>query len=231
MSEGSQIPRPANLRLRDALSRLGPPLAAIAVGIAIVVLWRQEVFPLNFVGEAQSPFTTIAAPVSGRLMLENGVDLFQSVSSNQVVARVELKSEEGLARGLAAIRTDLEIMRIRLLHDQQRNDLSYLRTRQDLLTQRLELTGARIRLRQAEREYERMKSLVEQGIVPEGIGPDGRDGYEAVLRDRDLASAEVADRERLVAQLEDGLAQLKPGEGAESLQQIHSAIEEAIRAQ
>jgi len=231
MSGGSQIPRPASLRMRDALSRLGPPIVAVAVGIAIVVLWRQEVFPMNFVGEAQSPFTTIVAPTSGRLLLENGVDLFQSVSNNQVLARVQLKSEESLALDLAALRTDLEIMRVRLLHDQQRNDLNYLQTRQDLLMQRLELAGARIRLRQAEREYERMKSLAEQGVVPEGLGPGGQDGYDAALRDRDLLVAEVADREEMVAQLEEGLAQLKPGEGAESLQQIHSAIEEAIQAQ
>ena len=60
MSEGALIPRPTRLRVRDGLSRLGPPVVALAVGIAIVVLWRQEVFPTNFVGEAQSPSTTMA---------------------------------------------------------------------------------------------------------------------------------------------------------------------------
>jgi multidrug resistance efflux pump len=201
------------------------------VGIAIIVLWRQEVFPTNFVGEAQSPFTIIIAPTSGRLLLEDGVDLFQSVSSNQVLARVQVKSEDGIALSLAQLKTELEIMRVRLLHDQQRNDLNYLQTQQDLLMQRLELAGARLRLRQAQAEYERMKSLLEQGIVSEGIGVDGQGGYEVALLNRDLARAEIADRERLVAQLEDGLRKLEPGEGDVFQQQLHSAIDEAIEAQ
>lgn len=228
MSAPAQIPRPARLRLRDALSRLGPPLAALAVGVAVVVLWRQEVFPMNFVGEAQSPVTTIIAPRSGLLVLEQGVDLFRSVTNSQVLAQVQVRSDQRLALDLASMRNDLEIMRVRMLQDQQRNDLNYLQTRQELLMQRLDLAGARIRLQQAEKQYERMKNLWEQGVVAEGMGEDG---YEVALRDRDVLVREVADREGMVAQLEEGLAQLKPGEGQESLQQIHATVEAAIRIQ
>jgi hypothetical protein len=201
----------------------------VAAGIAIAVLGRQEIFPTNFIGEAQSPSNTLIAPADGRLVLEEGVGLFQSVSNNQVLARVEIKSDQNLALELSSLRTDLEVMRVRMLQDQQRNDLDYLQARHELLMARLDLAGARIRLRQAESEYARMQRLADDGIVAEGMGD--QDGLEVALRDRDLLVQEVADREGVVATLQEGLTRLSGGEGSGALQQVHATIETAIRTQ
>lgn len=230
MSSGPVIARPAALRFRDGLHRFGPVAAALLVGLAVLVLWRREVFPLNFVGEAQSPARILASSVDGLLALEDGVELFRRVEAGQVLAHVRTASEARVGLSLATLKTELEVMRLRLLQDQQRNDLNYLQAWQDLLDQRLQLASARIQLKQAESEFQRMEQLKEQEIVSEGIGPDG-DGYEVALRNRDVLRSEVQDREALVAEYAAGLERLKPGEGSDGLQQIHAGIDAALQAQ
>jgi len=229
MKDGSVITRPAALRLRDTLYQGGPVVVALIAIIAVIVLWRREVFPTNFVGEAQSPASLITSPQDGRL-LEVEVELFDEVQAGQALAKVRIMSDETLQRSLAVLRSDLEVMRIRLLQDQQRNDLNQFQVWRDFMDLRIELAGARIRLRQAETEYERVRQLYEDRLVPVGAGAD-QDGFEVALRDRDLLRAEVADKEALLTELESRLARLSPGDGTNFMPQLQTAIDQAVRSQ
>ena len=229
MSSPLVVPRPVGLRVRDALYRGGPVVVALAALLAVMWLWEREVFPIDFLGEVQAPSSLVTAPQSGRLT-EVSVTLFDVVTNGQEVGWVRTLPDETVRLTLAAQQRDLEIMRIRLLQDQQRNDLNYLQSWQDLMGLRLELAGARIRLQQAESEFERVRLLFEQRLTPAGVGAN-QDGFEVALRDRDLLRSEVAEKARLVEDLERGLGELRAGERAEALPAIHEAIDAAMRAQ
>jgi multidrug resistance efflux pump len=229
MSSSSIVPRPVALRWRDAMTRGGPIVVALVAIAAVSVLWRQEVFPTNFVGEAQSPASMVSASADGKLV-DLEVKLFDVVEANQVLAKIQVASDQGMQLTLAALKSELEIMRIRLLQDQQRNDLNYVSTWSDLLQQRLELNEARILLRQAESEFERVRKLHEEQIIPTGVGTD-QTGFELALRDRDALRARVADKESLVAELGAGLEKLRSGSGTNALTELQATIESAIEAQ
>jgi multidrug resistance efflux pump len=229
MSKGSVIPRPAALRFRDNLFRMGPPLVALVAALAVSLLWKQEVFPTNFVGEAQSPAAILVSPVDGYVVLNGELDLFSRVASNQVVGQVQVRSDAGVMREVAVLRADLEVMRMRLMQDQQRNDLNFLQSQALLQEHRLDLASARVNLRQAESELKRMEVLLEQGIVSAGTGDGARSGYDIALRNRDVLVQQIEDRERLVATLETGLAVLEPLAGTNALHEIHATISHAAR--
>jgi multidrug resistance efflux pump len=197
--------------------------------VALSYLWVKSPMPSNFVGEVQSPIGLVSAPEESKL-LEILVTPFQMVTNGQILARLSTTSEESLKANVAAARADLEIMRVRMLQDQERNDLSYAQYRTDLLLQRLDLVSARIRLRQAESEFERVKQLYEEKIVSAGVGVDV-DGYEVALRDRDVVRAEVADRERVVSDLENALVTLRPPDKQNRESLVHDAIASAVAAQ
>jgi multidrug resistance efflux pump len=229
MTSPTVIPRPAALRRRDAVARLGPALVmVIALGL-VAFLWHRELFPNSFVGEAQSPSATVSAPAAGRLQ-DLLVEPYTLVTNGQVLGHVAARSQGTLQTMIEALRSDLEVMRVRMMQDQERNDLNRAQLNHDLLVQRLELAGARIRLRQVESEFERVRLLYEARAVAAGVGPDA-DGYEVALRDRDLTRAEVADKERLVAVLEKSLEAIGPAPEGDRLQPIHDTIARAIEAQ
>jgi hypothetical protein len=229
MSSPGTVPRPLALRVRDALSVGGPAAAALMALLAVLWLWQREVFPVELLGEVQAPTNLVASPLNGRLA-DVSVTLFERVTAGQELGQVRAASDESVRVALAAQQRDLEIMRIRLLQDQQRNELNTLQTRHDLMQRRLELAGARIRLRQAESEFERVRLLFDQLLTPAGMGTD-QDGFEVARRDRDLLRSEVAETERLVVELETGLARLEAPQGAEGWTAIGEAIESAVRAQ
>ena len=229
MSSPAVVPRPFALRVRDAVYRGGPVTVALAALLAVLWLWDREVFPIDFLGEVQAPSSLVTAPQNGRLTAVS-VSLFEVVTNGQELGSVRTLPDEAIRLTMVTQQRDLEIMRIRLLQDQQRNDLNYLQSWQNLMELRLELAGARIRLQQAESEFERVRLLFEQRLIPAGAGAD-QDGFEIALRDRDLLRSEVAEKERLVEDLERGLGELGSGERAEALPAIHQAIDAAIRAQ
>lgn len=229
MSTDTRVPRPTALRFRDLLHRGGPALMCAMAAGTVFLFWERDLLPSNFVGEVQSPSSTISSPEAGRLT-EVNVGIFESVTNGQVLARLSIRSEDSLRAELVALKAEQAIMHARMLQDQERNDLNALQLRNDLLTHRLELAGAHIRLRQAESEFERARVLFDKQLLSAGAGPDA-DGYEVALRDRDLLRAEVADRERQVAELELGLTTLRPADLAGQQQVIRETIDKAVASQ
>jgi multidrug resistance efflux pump len=133
---------------------------------------------------------------------------------------------------LAVISADLQVTRARMMQDQQRNDLNYQQTRMDLLGQRIELATAKIRLQQAESEFERVTILFRDKIAPEGVGPrDGVLGYEVALRDRDALKIEVEQKTRLISDMEQILQEFKPPTLSNQNPLLNDAINAAVSAQ
>ena len=82
------------------------------------------------------------------MLVDLVVDDYQTVTQKQVLGRIQVQSADAAAAEIAAMKADLEVMRVRMNQDQSRNDLSYQQARVDLQLRRLELASAGIRLQQ-----------------------------------------------------------------------------------
>jgi len=194
---------------------------------------EQEHGASNIVGEVQSTSANVASTVAG-LLTELRVDQYDRVTAGQAVAKVMTNSPENMEAALAVIRADLQITRARMVQDQQRNDLNYQQARMDLLSQRIELATAKIRLQQAESEFERVTILFKEKIAPAG-GGSGRDsavgsivGYEVALRDRDALRIEVEQKAKLIADMEQSLKEFQPPATPNENALLNNAINDAI---
>ncbi len=231
MNSLPSIPRPLSQRWRDFRFQGLPVLVFLAVGGAILLLWDQSWTSGTFVGEVQSVEAVVSSTQAGTLV-DLHVDDFESVTRNQVLAKVLVKSPETATAEIAAMKSDLEVMRVRMGQDQQRNDLNYQGTRVDLQLRKLELASARIRFQQAESELERLTRLYQDKILPKGITQLRNEfGYEVALRDRDLFREEVEQKTRLVTDLEQTLERFQTTNGPGRNSAVNAAIDAAIGAQ
>lgn len=225
------IPTPPAQRWREFRLR-GIPVIVFLVGLAGVgLLWNKNLVPSNIVGEVQGTTANVSSTVAG-LLTDLKVDQFDRVTKGQPLAKVSTMSPENMEAALAVIRADLKVTRARMIQDQQRNDLNYQQTRMDLLGQRIELATAKIRLQQAESEFERVSKLFRDKIAPEGVGPrDGVVGYEVALRDRDALRIEAEQKAKLISDLEQTLRELQPSTLSYQNPLVNDAINDAISAQ
>jgi multidrug resistance efflux pump len=171
------------------------------------------------------------------LLTDLKVDQFDRVTKGQTLAKVSTMSPENMEAALAVISADLQVTRARMMQDQQRNDLNYQQTRMDLLGQRIELATAKIRLQQAESEFERVTILFKEKIAPAGVGST-RDsaigsivGYEVALRDRDALRIEVEQKTKLISDMEQTLQEFKPPTLSNQNPLLNDAINAAVSAQ
>jgi multidrug resistance efflux pump len=225
------IPTPPAQRWREFRLR-GIPFIVFLAGLAGVgLLWNKNLVPSNIVGEVQGTSANVASTVAG-LLTELRVDQYDRVTAGQAVAKVVTTSPENMEAALSVIRNDLNVTRTRMMQDQQRNDLNYQQARMDLLSQRIELATAKIRLQQAESEFERVSRLFRDKIAPEGVGPrDGVVGYEVALRDRDALRIEVEQKAILLSDMEQALKEFQPTTASNENALLNDAINAAISAQ
>jgi multidrug resistance efflux pump len=222
MSELPVIPRPLGQRWNDFRLR-ALPFAVFVVALGCTMwLWNKNWGPMTFVGEVQSPRSTVACPQAGYLA-ELSVEPYGTVRQGDVVAVVRVMSDQTMQASFDAIRTDLEVMRVRLTQDQQRNQQSYQQLRFDWLDQRVALAVARANLQFAESELNRVQRLRDEQINSESE-------YELALDRRDALKVEVAERERLVVEMGAALERMSPPE-TQADSGILRAITAAIEAQ
>jgi multidrug resistance efflux pump len=231
MSSLPPIPHSAAQRWRQFRFKGVPALSFAAALIIVVILWKTTWTPTTFVGEVQSPEAVVTSVEAG-LLVELTVDDLQTVTNRQVLGRVQLKSPDAASAEIAAMAADLQVMRVRMTQDQQRNDLAFQEARVELQLRRLELASAQIRLQQAESELQRVTRLFEAKVYPQGITQIRNEfGYDVAVRDRDLLRKEVEDKILVVAEQERGLEQLRPQGTPPIRTAINDAIDAAIATQ
>jgi multidrug resistance efflux pump len=217
------IPRPIGERWRDIRLRHIPVLAYLVCIGLVVYLWNRHWTPSTFVGEVQATLANITSAQDGRLV-NLSVRQFDRVTKGQVLGKVAAQTPGAADASLAAIRTDLEVMRARMALDVHRNDQNYAQQRMDHLSQRVDLAIARAKLRFAQSELDRNEKLRTENIVSEF-------DYETALDNRDALAAEVKERETLVAETEKSLAAMKPPSPPQSDPLVLDTIDKAIKAQ
>jgi multidrug resistance efflux pump len=206
------------------------PIITFGAMIGVTALmWRSYVQPSAIIGEVETIHADIISSLDGTVQ-ELHVDWLQPVTNGQVLAVVAPYDDEQIQSELLATEADLRVMKARMDLDQTRNLDSLARLNADLLTEKLDLELARIRLQYAENEFQRAESLLENRLISRGSGIDRNDfGYDVTVRDRDSLRVEIAAREKTVAGLETALTDLRTFTGG-SRNPGEQAIEDAISA-
>lgn len=233
------IPVPPRQRWRHFRSVYFPPLAFLAVVVLICWMWVNYVPSTAIVAEVETIHSPVVTTVAGMLE-ELEVDRLQPVTNGQIVAILAPLDAEQLKAEIAAAEADLRVLKSRTDVDKTRNLLNYGQLRVSWMEEQLNLDIARIRLQQAQSEFERARKLLDSRIISRGIdgGVTGGGlysskndfGFEVAQRDRDALQAEVATREKSLAALEQDLQNAEKT-GLVDVKPADPEIERAIAAQ
>lgn len=224
------IPIPPRQRLREFQVVYLPALTFVALVAVIGWMWVGYVAPATIVGEVETVRSQVISIVAGTLQ-ELKVGRLASVTNGQPLAVISVVDSDQLAAEVAAAEADLRLLKARMDLDRVRNANAHVQLRAELQLERLSLEVARIHLLQAEGELERTKKLYDGQLIARGASDARNDfGYDVALRDRDALRAEVAAREKAVAELEAGVGRLQ-GVGASEMSETDALIEQAIAAQ
>ncbi len=223
------IPTPRRQRWQDFRLNGIPAIIFLATAAAVVFIWTSNLVPSTIVGEVQGVNANIVSATAG-MISELSVDQFDRVTRGQALVNVSTVPLETLDALLAAARTDLQVLRVRMIQDQSRSDHQYLQLRINLLDQKILLELSGIRLQQAESEFTRMSNLFTADVIQPGLRENGDSGYEVALRDRDALRVEVQEKTKLVAETEQMLVPFRPPAAAAKNPMITDAIDAAISA-
>lgn len=230
MEDLKPIPIPLRQRWREFRVAYLPGLAFLVLIALIGWMWKNYVQPSTIIGEVETIRARIISVVPGTLQ-ELKVDRLQPVTNGQELAVISVMDPDQLNAEIAAAEADLRLMKARMDIDKTRNLESYSRLRTDLLLEQLTLELARTHLIQAEGEFARSQKLLESQLIASGVGTLRNDfGHDVALRDRDAWRAEVAAREKTVAELQAGVQRMETT-GAVQVAPADSAVEQAITAQ
>jgi len=230
------IPTPPAQRWREFRIQILPLVIFGLLLIVVALMWRNFVQPSGVIGEVEAVKANVISLSDGQIV-ELTVDRFSEVVKDQPIGVLVGTDPAVLEASLTAIAADLKLMQSRMDLDRTRNLDSYSRLRMGLLEEQVALDIARVRLKQAEADFQRMSKLYDQKIIGAGVpltaaNLTGRDdfGLEVSQRDRDALQFEVEDRTKLVAQLEQDLKRMDTL-GVDHFEPRDPVVEEAIRAQ
>jgi multidrug resistance efflux pump len=233
------IPMPAGQRWREFRVVYLPPLTFLALVAVISWMWVNYVEPGAIIGEVETIHANVISTAGGT-MQDLKVDLLQTVTNGQELAVVTGLDPDQLKAEIAAAESDLQLMKARMDLDKTRNLNAYSQLRVQLLEEKFNLDVARIRLQQAQQEFERAQKLLDSQLIARGVNPSlsggnfvsprNDFGYEVAVRDRDALQTEVATREKAVVDLEANVKDLERT-GAIKVDPADAAVERAVRAQ
>lgn len=200
-----KIPSPPAHRWREFRVKVMPVFVYVVIFGTVIVLWKNHHASPTVVGEVEVIRADIKAEQIGTLAGLT-VKRFDRVSKGQILARLITTDTEALTNSLEAIRADLLLMRARMQQDHVRNELNFETLRLDILRENVLLATTRVKLREAESEYQRVAILRDEKLVSESL-------YDAAKNLRDALETEVTERARLVADLAKTLHDREPAHG------------------
>lgn len=206
MNKPTPIPTPPALRWREIRIRFLPPVV-FACGICLSAwIWTHQLAAPTLVGEVETVRANVTSSRPG-IITQLNVERFGTVRAGDTVAEVMVCDPRYLETTLGVVKAEAAVLRLQLdpVRNVERARIDYLRLRLEVLDQNVQLGSARIKLRYAEAEYERVAKLHSSGLNSVASQAD----LDAALRDRDELRDEVATREQLIRDLEGSMAALK----------------------
>ena len=219
MEDFSPIPVPRQRRLQVFRESYLPIIVFVALVLVITWMWGRYVQPASIIGEVEVVRANIVSTVDGTIQ-EIKVDYLQAVTNGQELV---VLSVAGAAGEMAVAEADLRLMKVRMDLDRTRNLDSYSRLRTDFILEQSNLELARVRLKQADAEFERSQKLFDDKLISRSI-------YDLALRDRDALREEIAAREKTVAELQRGVERMQATDLTD-VKPTDDVIEQGIAAQ
>lgn len=194
-----KIPVPASRRWREVRVRFFPFLVFVLAAVAVAYLWKDHVDATNMVGRVVGQQAEIRSPRSGSLA-DMTVSTFDRVSAGDPVGRLVTTDPKIVEAELAVVLAEIELTRLSMdpIAAQQRNLLNYESMQMDLMENQARLGIAEIRKQSAEREYERLKDLLDRGLTSDELFETAETEFRAL-------EEEVRTIRRLVERLEERL--------------------------
>ncbi|MFM1770627.1 MAG: hypothetical protein RJA22_3156 [Verrucomicrobiota bacterium] len=219
------IPTPLAQRWREFRIQVLPFLAFLVILIGIIQLWRNFVQPVGIVGFVETNQVRIL-PIQDGLVSSLFVERFQSVTQGQDIAVVINYDPKLIQAQVAAAQADLLVMRDRLTVDKVRTDQNYQQFQETLFKARMEQQVALARLPLASNDHRRALEQLSKNILPENL-------YDLASNTLATLRAEIAGRDRYIADLEASLTALKPkvfppSQGKDSIEIALEAKEEEL---
>lgn len=152
------IPTPLDVKWREFRYQYLPLITFFAIIAAVVVMWRQYVLPPNVLAEVEPVTATLISTLPGTVK-SLSVDRLQTVSKGQEIARISVYSPDVLAAEVAAVETELEMNKAQMMLDQVRNRQDYERERLSYLQEKKQLVIDRVNLDLAEADFLRESNL------------------------------------------------------------------------
>jgi multidrug resistance efflux pump len=206
MDELPRIPIPAGHRWREFRIKLIPSVIFFAAIAAVAFIWRNHIAAPTYVGEVETIHADVLSTLPGLLTGLN-VDRFDTVTKGEIIGKVSPSDPELLKASLAAIEIDLKTLQTRVALDRDRNEVNYEQIRLDWLNQRVELATAKVDLEYAEKEFQRQSELHLEKIVSDSE-------FELAKDVRDSRREEVAEREKIVSEMQKRLQALSGEENS-----------------
>jgi len=166
MSIPAPIPIPLRDRLRDVRMRVLPLLIFVVTIIVLAALWRDYASAPSMVGQAESIPANVSCYKPG-VLAQLTVNRFGRVKSGDPVGQVLITDPKILQASLAAIQSDIEMLRVTMqpIAARQRTAMDYSQLRLDWMRQRAQLASTRVNLQFAEADFHRTEQLYKDKIV------------------------------------------------------------------
>lgn len=209
------IPSPPAQWWRMIRMNVLPALAFVASLALAVQLWRLNMASPLLVGTASGPRADIISPRPGRLS-QLHVGLYQPVRAGQPVAVVEAVDPAVLSNTVRVIRAEMDAILADMAYPTD-DRLRYAQYQLDWLRERADLLTARAQLGYAEREYQRIRKLVEEQVA-------SQDALDIALRDLEQARQLVAEKQAAVDTAAKLLEELDPDRRTIESPQVRAAL-------
>lgn len=197
------IPIPLAVRWQSFRTVVIPPLFFVGLCLTIAWLWQDHVHPVAMTGEVEAIEGLVTSPIDG-LISQVHVKPQEQVVAGQLIATLVPRDARLAEARLAVVRSEIELIAVGMdpIMSRRRVEYDEQQLAVEAMKQRVEIATARINLVNAEAMYERA-----QRLQSEGAGSVAELEQAEALRDSLLA--DIAGREELVADLEQGLERLR----------------------
>ncbi len=206
MNTTELIPTPPAQRWREFRFKALPVIVFGCALAAVIILWHNNVSAPTMTGEVATVSANVIAPESG-VLTNVLVGRFQKVKAGQEIACVLASNPAKIDSQLGLIRGNITLNQFDLnaFLDRHRLAFNNAELRLNYMKQRVELATSQVELQRAEAELLRFQQLTNQNLVSPSQ-------YDVALKNRDIFKRKVDETEKLLADMEIGVAEGKQAE-------------------
>jgi multidrug resistance efflux pump len=217
------IPTPPAQRWREFRIQVLPLIVFVVVLLAVVMMWRNFVQPSGIVGEVEVVRANVISLQDG-LVTDLVISRFQEVKKDQDLGHVANAEPELINASLAAIRTDLNVLRARMQADARRTEQNYQQLKIDILSEVVSRQIASNNMVLASNQMSLTRDLFTNKVASPLE-------YDVAKANYEKFKAEMEDRTRFIQTMEETILQLQapPQNSADPIDEAIAAKERELQ--